>query len=172
MACLGYPAFQLPLRFVGEDLIFSHIHEDQAGLAVIISLSFIIDGLAIIRTYARVFLGHTPSRCMKWRTGPLSLLIKLSPVLQQPAGSFGRVKCLTFTLSTKTSYPWPSQIFPVAYFCMEYGLHSDFKIYAGGLGIPAGDYLKGAKDRKYPIVGLGIKWKQGYTDQRINDKGR
>lgn len=60
----------------------------------------------------------------------------------------------------------------VAYFCMEYGLHSDFKIYAGGLGILAGDYLKGAKDHKYPIVGLGIKWKQGYTDQRINDKGK
>ncbi|GJM75711.1 hypothetical protein HMSSN036_79270 [Paenibacillus macerans] len=34
----------------------------------------------------------------------------------------------------------------VAYFCMEYGLHSDFKMYAGGLGILAGDYIKGAKD--------------------------
>lgn len=59
----------------------------------------------------------------------------------------------------------------VAYFCMEYGLHSDFKIYAGGLGILAGDYLKGAKDHNYPIVGVGIKWKQGYTDQRITEKG-
>lgn len=59
----------------------------------------------------------------------------------------------------------------VAYFCMEYGLHSDFKIYAGGLGILAGDYLKGAKDHHYPIVGIGIKWKQGYTDQRITEKG-
>ncbi len=55
----------------------------------------------------------------------------------------------------------------VAYFCMEYGLQSDFKIYAGGLGILAGDYLKGAKDHGYPMVGIGIKWKQGYTDQRI-----
>lgn len=59
----------------------------------------------------------------------------------------------------------------VGYFCMEYGLHSDFKIYAGGLGILAGDYLKGAKDHHYPIVGIGIKWKQGYTDQRITEKG-
>lgn len=60
----------------------------------------------------------------------------------------------------------------VAYFCMEYGLHSDFKIYAGGLGILAGDYLKGAKDYKYPMVGIGIKWKQGYTDQRISAEGK
>ena len=60
----------------------------------------------------------------------------------------------------------------VAYFCMEYALHSDFKMYAGGLGILAGDYLKGAKDHKYPIVGIGIKWKQGYTDQRISPEGK
>ncbi len=60
----------------------------------------------------------------------------------------------------------------VAYFCMEYGLSSDFKIYAGGLGILAGDYMKGAKDHDCPIVGIGIKWKQGYGDQMIDKKGR
>jgi starch phosphorylase len=60
----------------------------------------------------------------------------------------------------------------VAYFCMEYGLHNDLKLYAGGLGILAGDYLKGAKDEDLPIIGIGIKWKQGYTDQYINDDGQ
>jgi starch phosphorylase len=60
----------------------------------------------------------------------------------------------------------------VAYFCMEYALESNFKMYAGGLGILAGDYLKGAKDHKFPIVGIGIKWKQGYTDQRISPDGK
>lgn len=59
-----------------------------------------------------------------------------------------------------------------AYFCMEYGLHNDFKSYAGGLGILAGDYLKGAKDHNYPIVGIGILWRQGYTDQRIDEAGK
>lgn len=59
----------------------------------------------------------------------------------------------------------------VAYFCMEYGLDSDFKIYAGGLGILAGDHLKGAKDMDLPLVAIGIKWKQGYTDQRIDKEG-
>ncbi len=60
----------------------------------------------------------------------------------------------------------------VAYFCMEYGLESSFKIYAGGLGILAGDYLKGARDHGFPIVGIGIKWKQGYGDQVIGGDGQ
>ena len=67
----------------------------------------------------------------------------------------------------------PSPSLPrVAYFCMEYALHSDFKMYAGGLGILAGDYLKGARDHKFPIVGVGIKWKQGYSDQQITPEGK
>lgn len=60
----------------------------------------------------------------------------------------------------------------VAYFCMEYALDSAVKTYAGGLGILAGDYMKGAKDHNYPMVGIGIKWKQGYTDQYINSEGK
>ena len=59
-----------------------------------------------------------------------------------------------------------------AYFCMEYGLESAFKQYAGGLGILAGDYLKGAKDHGYPVIGIGLLWKQGYTDQYIDQSGR
>lgn len=60
----------------------------------------------------------------------------------------------------------------VAYFCMEYGLHNDFKQYAGGLGILAGDHLKGAGDMKLPLVGIGLLWKQGYTDQLIDQEGK
>lgn len=60
----------------------------------------------------------------------------------------------------------------VAYFCMEYGLESNFKIYAGGLGILAGDYLKAAKDMKLPVIGIGILWKQGYTRQVIGEDRR
>lgn len=59
----------------------------------------------------------------------------------------------------------------VAYFCMEYGLQSDFKLYAGGLGILAGDHLKAAKELGMPLVGIGILWKQGYTEQHIGEDG-
>ena len=55
---------------------------------------------------------------------------------------------------------------------MEYGLDQDFKMYAGGLGILAGDYIKGAKQYDYPMVALGIKWKQGYSDQLIDEEGK
>jgi NADH:ubiquinone oxidoreductase subunit 5 (subunit L)/multisubunit Na+/H+ antiporter MnhA subunit len=57
VACLAATGFPITPTFVGEDLIFSHIHEDQPLLAFFVSLSFIIDGLTIIRIYARVFLG-------------------------------------------------------------------------------------------------------------------
>lgn len=57
LSCLGVSGFPITPTFVGEDLIFSHIHENQIALAFLTSLSFIVDGLAIIRIYARVFLG-------------------------------------------------------------------------------------------------------------------
>lgn len=60
----------------------------------------------------------------------------------------------------------------VAYFSMEYGLDPCMKTYAGGLGILAGDYIKAAKDYNYPIIPIGIKWKQGYTDQMIDKNGK
>ncbi len=60
----------------------------------------------------------------------------------------------------------------VAYFCMEFGLHEDFKIYSGGLGILAGDILKAAKDEKLPMIGIGMLWRQGYTKQIIDEDGR
>lgn len=59
----------------------------------------------------------------------------------------------------------------VAYFSMEYGLDVSMRTYAGGLGILAGDYIKGAKDYGYPIVAVGILWKQGYGDQVIQKDG-
>jgi len=60
----------------------------------------------------------------------------------------------------------------VAYFCMEYGLHEELPIYAGGLGVLAGDYLKAAADLGVPMVGIGILWKQDYTEQFIGEDGR
>ena len=59
----------------------------------------------------------------------------------------------------------------VAYFCMEYGLDDELHIYCGGLGILAGDYLKAAKDLNVPVVGLGILWRQDYTNQYVGDDG-
>jgi NADH-quinone oxidoreductase subunit L len=57
LTCLGLTGFPITPTFIGEDLIFTHIHEDQLVLASFTALSFILDGLAAIRIFARVFLG-------------------------------------------------------------------------------------------------------------------
>jgi starch phosphorylase len=59
----------------------------------------------------------------------------------------------------------------VAYFCMEFGLHEEFPIYAGGLGILAGDFMKSARDLDLPVVGVGLRYARGYSRQRIGDDG-
>jgi NADH:ubiquinone oxidoreductase subunit 4 (subunit M) len=57
LGCLGIAGFPISPTFLGEDLIFTHIHAYQYGLAFLVALSFILNGLALIRIYARVFLG-------------------------------------------------------------------------------------------------------------------
>ena len=59
----------------------------------------------------------------------------------------------------------------VAYFCMEFGLHEEFPIYSGGLGILAGDFIKSAHDLDLPVVGVGLRWARGYSRQRIGPDG-
>jgi NADH-quinone oxidoreductase subunit L len=57
LSALGASGFPITPSFVGEDLIFSHIHSEQFGLVFLCALSFVLDGLSLIRIYARVFLG-------------------------------------------------------------------------------------------------------------------
>ena len=57
---------------------------------------------------------------------------------------------------------------PVAYFCAEFGIHESIPIYSGGLGILAGDHLKGASNLGVPLVGVGLLYHQGYTTQVLD----
>ncbi|MBC7695140.1 MAG: hypothetical protein H7141_06810 [Burkholderiales bacterium] len=57
LSCLGLTGFPITPTFIGEDIIFSHIREDQVALAFFTASSLIIDGIAAIRIYSRVFLG-------------------------------------------------------------------------------------------------------------------
>lgn len=59
----------------------------------------------------------------------------------------------------------------VAYFSMEFGLHESMPIFAGGLGVLAGDHLKSASDLGLPLLGVGMFWREGYTRQVINAVG-
>ncbi len=59
----------------------------------------------------------------------------------------------------------------IAYFSMEYGLHNTLKIYSGGLGILAGDYLKEASDKNVPMVAVGLLYRYGYFTQKLSAQG-
>ena len=59
----------------------------------------------------------------------------------------------------------------VAYFSMEFGLSEAFPLYAGGLGILAGDYLKTASDLGAPVVGVGLLYQEGYFRQVLDASG-
>ena len=59
----------------------------------------------------------------------------------------------------------------VGYFCMEYGLDTSLKIYSGGLGILAGDYLKETSDMNVNLVAVGLLYRYGYFTQRLTSQG-
>lgn len=59
----------------------------------------------------------------------------------------------------------------IAYFSAEYGLDETIPIYSGGLGILSGDHLKSASDLGIPLVAVGLLYKNGYFNQRINQYG-
>lgn len=60
---------------------------------------------------------------------------------------------------------------PIAYFSAEFALHESLPLYSGGLGVLAGDFLKGASDLGLPVVGVGLYYANGYFTQRLDDSG-
>ena len=80
-----------------------------------------------------------------------------------------------YMLSKET---WFSKKYPqnkndlIAYFSAEYGLDETLPIYSGGLGILSGDHLKSASDLGIPMVAVGLLYKHGYFNQKINGYGQ
>ena len=60
----------------------------------------------------------------------------------------------------------------VAYFSMEYGLTNVLKIYSGGLGVLAGDYLKEASDSNIDLTAVGFLYRYGYFTQSLSMDGQ
>jgi starch phosphorylase len=60
---------------------------------------------------------------------------------------------------------------PIAYFSAEFALHQSLPIYAGGLGVLAGDHCKEASDLGVPLVGIGFMYPQGYFHQTVSQEG-
>ncbi len=60
----------------------------------------------------------------------------------------------------------------VAYFSMEFGIHNSLKIYSGGLGMLAGDYIKEASDSNVDMCGVGFLYRFGYFKQSLSMDGQ
>jgi len=74
-------------------------------------------------------------------------------------------------------HTWWANRFPhlasqsIAYFSAEFALHQSLPIYAGGLGVLAGDHTKEASDLGVPLIGVGFMYPQGYFHQHVSAEG-
>src|SRR5438034_1916288 len=121
-----------------------------------------------------------------WRTtahNPVRMLAvmpaaKLEAAASNPA--FGKlydaaIEALDAARATHST--WWTTRFPhltgqsVAYFSAEFALHQSLPIYAGGLGVLAGDHCKEAADLGVPLIGVGFMYPQGYFHQRLSAEG-
>jgi glycogen phosphorylase len=77
----------------------------------------------------------------------------------------------------RASATWWARTFPdlqhqsIAYFSAEFALHQSLPIYAGGLGVLAGDHCKEASDLGVPLIGIGFMYPQGYFHQQVSAEG-
>ena len=97
--------------------------------------------------------------------------IKRFQQLSEDADFLKRMKCVLDEfdeyMAAKAQRKDPS----IAYFCMEYGLDTSLKIYSGGLGILAGDYLKETSDMNVNLVAVGLLYRYGYFNQVLSAQG-
>ncbi|MFN8624432.1 MAG: alpha-glucan family phosphorylase [Candidatus Binatia bacterium] len=86
-----------------------------------------------------------------------------------------RLRAAAEAIEADLERPWAQTAIPpehpIVYLCAEFGIHCSLPIYAGGLGVLAGDMLKAASDMAIPMVGVGLLYREGYVHQRIDETG-
>jgi starch phosphorylase len=125
------------------------------------------------------FRSLDPVRWEQTGQNPVRMLHELSPLrLQRLAADpavVERGQALADALTAELARPAATAPLaperPLAFFCAEYGIHQSLPIYAGGLGVLAGDILKEVSDQAQPVVGVGLLYSQGYMHQRLEPNG-
>ncbi len=111
------------------------------------------------------FLQEVPQKRLQEVARDLQYLNKYEAVLKE------------FDAYLKAEKTWFNQNYPeyanktIAYFTAEFGFHESLPIYAGGLGVLAGDHMKSASDLGLPIVGVSLMYYQTYFTQEIDASG-
>jgi starch phosphorylase len=122
---------------------------------------------------------------MVWRQtahNPVLMLRNVSPELLQLAAEDDRFLVLynsavdALDNARGARDTWWQQRFqdasgPIAYFSAEFALHQSLPIYAGGLGVLAGDVCKESSDLGVPLIGIGFMYPQGYFHQSVSPEG-
>ena len=125
---------------------------------------------------------HIAPRLWEQTHNPWAVLQHVSGErLQSMAQDRGFVALLKDVLESRKAYregpTWFSQahcggdVGKIAYFSMEFGLGAALPLYAGGLGVLAGDFLKAASDLGMPVVGVGLLYQEGYFRQMVDAEG-
>jgi len=110
--------------------------------------------------------GHNP-----WRLLSVLGAAGVERALKRPETAAAVAAAIEAAREERAHIPRPpaaSAPLQIAYFSLEFGLAEALPIYSGGLGILAGDHLKGASDLGLPLVGVGLLYREGFGRQRIN----
>jgi alpha-glucan phosphorylase-like protein len=122
-----------------------------------------------------LFESIDPAQWSRYQHNPISLLGSLSmqqcKALADDSGFMKRMNEVYSAFRAYVDQRMPKNQPRIAYFCMEYGLHSVIKLYSGGLGVLAGDYLKEASDNHNDLVAVGLLYRFGYFKQSVSPSG-
>lgn len=124
----------------------------------------------------RLFQDLNPATWKESGGNPVACLQKLSldqaKEIEKDQELLNRVKALCDKFSAYMGVESDKKKPSVAYFSMEYGFSHILKIYSGGLGVLAGDYLKEASDSRVDLAGVGFLYRFGYFTQKISPDGQ
>ncbi|MGC9220241.1 MAG: alpha-glucan family phosphorylase [Solirubrobacteraceae bacterium] len=126
-----------------------------------------------------LFAAIDPERWQLVNHNPVDLLTRVTPETLSAAASDPAVvqgaadlwAQISADLARPSAAVGVSEQRPVAFFCAEYGVHVSLPVYSGGLGALAGDILKEASDRAFPMVAVGLMYRRGYFRQRVDGSG-
>ncbi len=127
---------------------------------------------------AELFRALDPHAWELHARNPVRQLADLTPHLAEIAASHGptleRIARLQRVLEDdrlRPETPIEGLGGPVCFVCAEFGVHPSLPIYSGGLGALAGDILKAASDLALPVIGVGLLYRKGYFQQRVDRTG-
>ncbi len=128
-----------------------------------------------IAQVSELFSSIDPDLFIALNYNPVALLENLPPErLKELAADKDFLKRLATAEKAFDAYlaePMKKDLPRVAYFSMEYGLHISLKLYSGGLGVLAGDYMKEASDSNVDMFGVGLLYRYGYFNQGLSMNG-